>query len=114
MPCDQVITSSLDLANVDRALLSDALVSLGYSVDLTNGRLTARATNGDTVTLGAGSARLEMQSARGNTLDEGAIKQAYSRAVVQGTAKKMGWTLNEIMAKKGSQAAVTYEVKKRF
>lgn len=113
MPCDQVITSHLDLANVDRTLLGDALVALGYTVDLENGRLTARA-NGDVVTLGAGSSRLEMQSARGNRLDEGVIKQAYSRATVQSTAKKMGWTLQEIMAKNGSQAAVTYQVRKRY
>lgn len=112
MPCDQIITSTLDLTNIDRNLLGDALVSLGYSVDVSEGRVTAQQ-GGDVVTLAAGSSRLEMQSRAGRRLDEGVIKQAYSRAVVQGTAKRMGWTLNEIMAKNGSQAAVTYQVNKR-
>lgn len=74
MPCNTRQKTEIALEKADRTLLEAAMLSLGVTVD-------QYTYNGATVTV------------RGRTLETNTIKVAYSRQVVQATAKRYGWQL---------------------
>lgn len=91
MPCDQIRESTINLGKVgDKALLMKALAELGYRAQI----------NGETIVFGQtynggiihADGRVEL---RGNaaSLDENAIKRAYSTEAVKLASQKFGWKL---------------------
>ena len=78
MPCDSIITQSVDLSKCgDPALLSEAMQSVDLKgCYMSNGKLVG---NRDYV---------------GKVADQ--IKQAYSKKSVYAAAKKQGWMVKEV------------------
>ena len=77
MPCDEVRTVTLDLPNLDKATMQEALEALGYqaAVSYQEGKLVSR---------------IPLTEDRVKK-----IKREYSRQAVKKIAKKRKWTLTE-------------------
>jgi hypothetical protein len=105
MPCWTVQTSTLKLENADEALLRAALEELGFANVMFNNlgaRMTAdRFRDGTSVRLlhdGGVQVNLSAAAVRSGVNAQqlgNEISRAYSRKVVQSTAKRLGWAMTE-------------------
>jgi|GEM_PF-3062116 len=91
MPCDSVTTQSINLANADRTLLTETLLSLGFTVETrmsTSSKIFARQGRASIVwEKGKG---LEVTTANGQlTIVD--VTQAYSKTAVTWAAQRAGW-----------------------
>ena len=82
MPCDSIITQSVDIANCGDAALLAVAVS---RVDMRGCRVVNGAVVGDKAIVG--------------TVAD-SIKREYSKASVYASAKKMGWLVREVSPNK--------------
>ena len=92
MPCDTIVSSTINLGNVgDKALLLRALEGLGYRGEIDGDTITFASRFGGNGTIHA-DGRVEL-SGRATQLDANTIKRAYSTEAVKLAAKKFGWQL---------------------
>jgi hypothetical protein len=95
MPCDSITTQSINLANADRMLLTEALIDMGctildsnttciYATNNRGGRITW--TNGEGLAVSAGS------SIRSSEIIQ-TVTQAYSKTAISWAAQRAGWTM---------------------
>jgi hypothetical protein len=106
MPCDQVRQTTVNLEKLSTAnltVVADALRQLGFGVvELAEG-LTARKAN-ETVTVNKQTGAINSTlRGYGQALDNDVLKVACSQQIIQRTAKKFGWTLDEVMGRKESK-----------
>lgn len=96
MPCDSVITMSVDLSKCgDPALLREAIESL-FGTILEDGRFFVQ---GRVFQYLSREKRIEgREDMVGKVSDQ--IKQAYAKKSVYASAKKMGWQVQEIAPNK--------------
>ena len=93
MPCDTVTESTVDLANVDRDTLAEALRAAGWKVptDLRQGEGMICERGAERLTWRPG----QPAELRSNTTTPAHISRLYSAQVVRSTAKRNGWRLTE-------------------
>lgn len=96
MPCDSVITNTVDVPQMDPKLLDLGLGMMGAG-QVTHGKgWTSFTYKGDRYTLRNGV--LSSQEASQTDVEQTAarMKQAYSHQVVRSTAARQGWTLKQV------------------
>jgi len=100
MPCDSVITTSVELKiNAEnKDFLLAALKSLGYAVQSGTNIIRFTTREGMTGTILSDGKLTVTSNSRyrtADTFDVNPIKRAYSRAVVEATAQQYGWTITQ-------------------
>lgn len=93
VPCDSIITTSVDIGKVDLPLLDKAAKALGWAVLGVGNYVNAE---GRTVTVRDG--KLIVRSVAGQSdvsASRNTLMQAYSRQVVGAAARKFGWSVKQ-------------------
>ena len=99
MPCDSIITNSVDMPKMHPDLLNRALKALGVENVSTYGQQTSFTYKGQRYTLTRGelrgnSGQSEQEVGRVANL----LKNAYGHQVVKATAAKNNWTIKQTAA----------------
>lgn len=75
MPCDEKRTISLDLPNLNAALMDEVLEELGFAIQYKNGKLVS------------------LRKITEERIQQ--IKTTYAKKAVKQIARKHGWSVNE-------------------
>jgi len=102
MPCDSIVTMTLDLDKVHRVVLGEALTSLGFLARY-EGQYWQRGST-DVQVLADG--RVVVRSATAGM--EAEIRRACSAVIVKAAAAKNGWSLRWTAAGKATAVKQTY------
>lgn len=98
MPCESIRTTSVALDKCSPEHMMNALRSLGLSPWQDQGQPhLIYFGSGETINCQTGQSQL------GTRRDINEIKRAYSGAVVQATARKFGWTPQQVKVVEGQQ-----------
>ena len=93
MPCDSITTSTVNLANVDKDTLTEALRAAGWTVSPIDAGIYARDGAGSSFNWTPGRPA-QLRTTRAD-ITAASIARLYSAQVVRKTAQKNGWRLTE-------------------
>ena len=90
MPCDTITTVSLNMEGINIDTMKAALEALDYSVTVFGQTLS-----GDFGSIDIKRGTMNMNR-YGKGVDVSTVKKAYTREVVKGKAKRLGWQCREV------------------
>lgn len=92
MPCYSRINTTVEFGpSTDAALLAAALKGLGYTVTQIGKSLSFAKYEGDVITGTYANGRMTVSG----SVDQNAMKRAYSAEVVKAAAKRFGWQVKQ-------------------